>query len=60
MEDKSFYIKEKELIIRLRDIVKEKLTNALETIEFNSNIEVLSDYLLNLRNMKLETELYNY
>ena len=58
LEDKSFYIKEKELIIRLRDIVKEKLTNALETIEFNSNIEVLSDYLLNLRNMKIKRKAY--
>ena len=58
LEDKSFYIKEKELIIRLRDIVKEKLTNALETIEFNSNIEVLSDYLLNLRNMKIKRKVY--
>lgn len=58
LEDKSFYIKEKELIIRLRDIVKEKLTNALETIEFNSNIEILSDYLLNLRNMKIKRKAY--
>ena len=58
LEDKSFYIKEKELIIRLRDIVKEKLTNALETIVFNSNIEVLSDYLLNLRNMKIKRKAY--
>ena len=58
LEDKNFYIKEKELIIRLRDIVKEKLTNALETIEFNSNIEVLSDYLLNLRNMKIKRKAY--
>lgn len=58
LEDKSFYIKEKELIIRLRDIVKKKLTNALETIEFNSNIEVLSDYLLNLRNMKIKRKAY--
>lgn len=58
LEDKSFYIKEKELIIRLRDIVKEKITNALETIEFNSNIEVLSDYLLNLRNMKIKRKAY--
>lgn len=58
LEDKSFYIKEKELIIKLRDIVKEKLTNALETIEFNSNIEVLSDYLLNLRNMKIKRKAY--
>ena len=58
LEDKSFYIKEKELIIMLRDIVKEKLTNALETIEFNSNIEVLSDYLLNLRNMKIKRKAY--
>lgn len=58
LEDESFYIKEKELIIRLRDIVKEKLTNALETIEFNSNIEVLSDYLLNLRNMKIKRKAY--
>ena len=58
LEDKSFYIKEKELIIRLRDIVKEKLTNALETIEINSNIEVLSDYLLNLRNMKIKRKAY--
>ena len=58
LEDKSFYIKEKELIIRLRDIVKEKLTNALETIEFNSNIEVLSDYLVNLRNMKIKRKAY--
>jgi len=58
LEDKSFYIKEKELIIRLRDIVKEKLTNALETIEFNSNIEVLSYYLLNLRNMKIKRKAY--
>ncbi|WP_417202705.1 hypothetical protein [Acetoanaerobium sticklandii] len=59
LEDKNFYIKEKELIIRLRDIVKEKLTNALETIEFNSNIEVLSDYLLNLRNMKIKRKAYD-
>ena len=58
LEDKSFYIKEKELIIRLRDIVKEKLTNALETKDFNSNIEVLSDYLLNLRNMKIKRKAY--
>jgi len=58
LEDKSCYIKEKELNIRLRDIVKEKLTNALETIEFNSNIEVLSDYLLNLRNMKIKRKAY--
>lgn len=58
LEDKSFYIKEKELIIRLRDIVKEKITNVLETIEFNSNIEVLSDYLLNLRNMKIKRKAY--
>lgn len=58
LEDKSFYIKEKELIIRLRDIVKEKITNALETKDFNSNIEVLSDYLLNLRNMKIKRKAY--
>lgn len=58
LEDKNFYIKEKELIIRLRDIVKEKLTNALDTIEFNSSIEVLSDYLLNLRNMKIKRKAY--
>lgn len=58
LEDKSFYIKEKELIIRLRDIVKEKLTNALETKDFSSNIEVLSDYLLNLRNMKIKRKAY--
>ena len=58
LEDKSFYIKEKELIIMLRDIVKEKLTNALETKDFNSNIEVLSDYLLNLRNMKIKRKAY--
>ena len=52
--------KDYNLINKFRDIVKEKLTNnILCTLEYNDSINILSDYLLNLRNMKIIRKVYD-
>lgn len=58
LEIDSFYNKEKKLALEFRKVVKEKLENTLNVVQTGSGVELLSEYILNLRNMKIKRKAY--